>query len=123
DSLNARRFDAIVCPPYALPAIRHGATYYLLTPAGSYNMLYNLLGMPSGVVPVTRVRPGEETDRPLSRDAVDKAALASERGSAGLPRGFQGGAVHWGEDMARAVMAALEDAFRVRPDFPTRPPM
>lgn len=122
-ALDVGGYDAILCPPYATPAVRHGATYYLLTPAGSYNMIYNVLGMPAGVVPVTRVRAGEETDRPNTRDAVDRAARQTEQGSAGLPIGVQVVARHWREDVALAVMAALEAQFRGRPDYPTRPPI
>lgn len=122
-ALDASRYDAILCPPYATPAVRHGATYFLLLPAGSYNMVYNVLGMPAGVVPVTRVRPGEESDRRATRDRVDRAARETERGSAGLPVGVQVVARHWREDVALALMAALEGAFRGRPESPARPPI
>lgn len=50
-------------------------------------MLYNLLGMPAGVVPATRVRPGEESDRLESKDWVEKAAKQVEMNSAGLSVG------------------------------------
>ena len=105
--LDRGGFDAIVCPPLALPALTHGAAYYLTT-AGSYSMLYNLLGMPAGVVPLTTVRPGEDTLRRAGRDVVDRAARNVERGSAGLPIGVQVAARHWREDVVLAVMAALE---------------
>jgi fatty acid amide hydrolase len=105
--LDRGGFDAIVCPPHALPAVTHGSTYYL-TMASSYAMLYNLLGMPAGVVPITTVQPGEDRPRKAGRDLVDKTAAAVERGSAGLPIGVQIVARHWREDVALAVMAALE---------------
>jgi len=105
--LDRGGFDAIVCPPHALPAVTHGSTYYL-TMASSYAMLYNLLGMPAGVVPITRVQPGEDRPRKAGRDLVDKTAAAVERGSSGLPIGVQVVARHWREDVALAVMAALE---------------
>jgi fatty acid amide hydrolase len=115
-ALDAERFDAIVCPPFALPAVPHGG--YMAGPAISYTMLYSLLGMPAGVVAATRVRPGEESDRPSSRDVVDKAARAAEAGSAGLPVGVQVVARHWREDVVLAVMTALETHFAGRPDYP-----
>ena len=49
---------------------------YMAGPALSYSMLYNLLGMPAGVVAATRVRAGEEGDCPSSRDVVEQAARA-----------------------------------------------
>jgi len=120
--LDGRGIDALVCPPHALPALTHGASYYLST-AASYSMLYNLLGMPAGVVPVTRVRAGEATPRPAGRDLVDRTAAQVERDSAGLPIGVQVVARHWREDVALAVMAALEAALCEDPGYPQLPPV
>jgi fatty acid amide hydrolase len=122
ESLTTRGIDAIICPPHALPALTHGGSYYLMT-AGSYSFLYNLLGMPAGVVAATRVRPGEESDRPRSREVVYSAAREVERGSAGLPVGVQVAGHHWREDVVLSVMAALEDHFRGNDDYPLHPPL
>lgn len=111
------RFAAIICPPDALPALTHGSGQYLAD-ALSYAALYNLLGMPAGVVAATRVGQGEESDRPMSRDIVERTALEVEVNSAGLPVGVQVVARHWREDVALAVMAALESYFKARPDYP-----
>lgn len=113
-------FQAAICPPHTLPALRHGSTDFL-GQAGSYCMLGNLLGWPAGVVPVTRVRPGEESDRPASRDLVDRRAREVEAGSTGLPIGVQVAAPHWREDVVLAVMRALETDFSPRPDYPRTP--
>jgi len=78
-ALDAGRFDVIIGPPFALPAVPHGG--YMAGPALSDSMLYNLLGMPAGVVAATCVRPGEESDRPPSRDVVSKR-LAKPRPTA-----------------------------------------
>ena len=48
-ALDAGRFDAILCPPSSLPAVLHGSTTNLLD-FDSYARLYNVLGMPAGVV-------------------------------------------------------------------------
>lgn len=116
-SLRAGRFDAVLSPPHALPAMRHAAAVDLF-PAASYTFIPNLLEVPVGVVSITRVRPGEESDRPASRDPVEKLALRTEAGSAGLPVGVQIFAHHWREDVVLAIMAALEQSFSVRDDFP-----
>jgi fatty acid amide hydrolase len=102
-------FDVILCPAASLPAFRHGAVEELIL-AGAYTCLYNVLGWPAGVVPVTRVRPGEESDRPPSNDRMDRAAIDTERGSAGLPVAVQIAARPWREDLVLATMAALESA-------------
>jgi len=119
--MDEQKLDAIICPPHTVPAMRHGATYFLYdTP--SYLMRFNVLGMPAGSVAATRVRPGEETDRAKTRDQVDRAARKTEVGSAGLPVGVQVAARHWREDVVLAVMAVLEEEFSKRPDYPSRPP-
>ncbi len=112
--------DAVICPPHALPALRHGSTADLTVVAG-YCFWANLLGVPAGVVPVTRVRADEETDRRVGRDTVDKVAQSVELGSAGLPVGVQVAAAPWREDVVLAVMSALEAHFRGTPDYPLTP--
>jgi fatty acid amide hydrolase len=118
-ALDAGRYDVLLCPPNGLPALTHGCFHGAA--AGSYALLYNLLGMPAGVVAATRVRPGEESDRETGRDPVLRSARAVETGSAGLPVGVQVVARHWRDEVALAVMAALETHFRNRPDYPARP--
>jgi fatty acid amide hydrolase len=78
--------------------------------------------MPAGAVPVTRVRADEAVARTTGRDLVDRTAAEVERNSTGLPVGVQVVARHWREDVALAVMAALQDAFRGRDDYPATPP-
>jgi fatty acid amide hydrolase len=98
---SAARLDAVICPPHALPALRHGSAGHL-TVVASYCYWANVLGVPAGVVPATRVRLGEESDRPPSRDIVDRAAQAVELGSAGLPVGVQVAAPPWREHTSAA---------------------
>ena len=73
------------------------------------------------MVPVTRVRAGEETSRPQTKDMAERTARASEEGSAGLPIGVQVMARPWREHVALAAMAAIEAAAKKRPDYPTAP--
>lgn len=110
-------FDALVCPPTSLPALLHGSTV-ALADFDSHAKLFNLLGWPAGTVPAGRVRPGEETDRPRSRDPVERMAARVEAGSAGLPVGVQVAARPWREDAVLAVMSALEKHFAAQPDYP-----
>ncbi len=121
-TLDAQGIDVLVTPPHALPALRHGSSIHL-NPAASYCFLANLLGVPAGVVPATRVRESEQEDRPTSRDVTDREARRVDSGSAGLPVGVQVVGRHWREDTVMAVMRALESHFRRQPDFPTRPPI
>ncbi len=109
--------DCILGPACALPAFPHGATTEFGT-AGVNTLLYNVLGYPAGVVPVTRVRAGEETERPPSRDIVERMARICELNSAGLPVGVQIAAAPWQEHVALAAMRAVEVAARRSEDFP-----
>lgn len=115
-------FDAILTPPYAMPAVPHGLGLITL-PAGSYSLLPNFLDMPAGVVAATRVRENEESDRPASRDRCDQAAIKAERSSAGLPVGVQVIGLPWREDIVLALMAALESHFRSLGDYPLQAPI
>lgn len=119
--LDDGRYDAVLCPPHALPAIFHGGSK-LLFDTTSYGVRFNVLGMPAGVVAATKVRAGEESDRRFSLDIVERAAKKTEKGTAGLPVGVQVAARLWRDDIVLAVMAALEDHFRQQPDYPENPP-
>jgi fatty acid amide hydrolase len=120
DRLRQGGFDALLTPPYAMAAVPHGLSL-LLIPAASYSLLPNLLDLPAGVVAATRVREGEESDRPTSRDRCDRAAIRAERSSAGLPIGVQVVGLPWGEDVVLALMATLETEFRAQPGYPLQP--
>lgn len=80
--------DALVFPVSALPALRHGTAARLILAAAPC-LLANLLDLPAGAVPVTRVRADEEHDRRWSRDPVLRAAADTDAGSRGLPVGVQ----------------------------------
>jgi fatty acid amide hydrolase len=79
--------------------------------------------MPAGVVSVTRVRPGEESDRLPSTQLSEQTASKVEQGSVGLPVGVQVAARHWREDIVLVVMAAIEEHFQLQPDYPVHPPV
>ncbi len=115
-------FDVIICPACALPALPHGASADLVT-AGAYATLYNVLGYPTGVVPVTRVRADEEQPRKNALDVMVRAARRTEIGSAGLPVGVQVVARPWREHVALAAMRAIEADASARSDYPAQAPV
>ncbi len=122
DALDADGFDAILLPASPLPAVRHGDTSGLADFWGAC-LLFNVLGWPAGVVPVTRVRPGEESDRPDSREQTERLARFVEGGSSGLPIGVQIAAPPWREDRVLALMRVIEQHARSQPDFSVGPPL
>jgi fatty acid amide hydrolase len=120
DTAEGGPLDLILGPVCALPAFRHGTTKDLGL-AGTNSIQYNLLGYPAGVVPVTRVRAGEETDRAPSRDVIEKLARECDLGSAGLPVGVQIAARPWRDHLALAAMRVVEQAAREATDYPAMP--
>lgn len=82
------RYDVIVCPVSALPALRHGTAATLVVAAAPC-LLANLVDLAAGSVPVTTVEAGEQRGRPWSPDPVRRLARRTDEGSAGLPIGVQ----------------------------------
>jgi len=120
-ALDRDGIDVVLYPAYGVPAVLHGANNDLPT-TGSYALLAPVLGYPTGVVPLTRVRPDEESDRPASKDKAERTTRASEEGSAGLPIGVQVMARPWRDDVALAAMSVIETAAKKRSDYPAAPP-
>lgn len=108
---DAAGVDVVISPACGLPAPHHG-TAADLWDAFSYLTVANLFGLPAGVVPITTVGAGEESDRPASRDAADRLAVSVEQGSAGLPVAVQVIGRPWREDLVLSAMAAIERAAR-----------
>ena len=116
---TARGIDALLCPVYATPAPQHGATSEF-APGGVYTIRYNVMNLPAGVVPVTRVKAGETTRTQLA-DRIDKRAALIDSGSEGMPVGVQIVSRPYREDVALALMAIVESAARENDLFPRTP--
>ncbi len=117
DAMDRGRYDVVLCSATPVPATPFGLAAELADAWGPL-ALFNALGMPAGIVPVSRVRPGEESDRAASKDGAFRAAAKAEEGSAGLPTAVQLAARHWREDVLLAVMYAMESRLTGDDDFP-----
>ncbi len=111
--------SALVCPAHATAAVPHGASADF-TLSACYAMRYNLLNLPAGVVPVTRVVEAD-LDHTGEGDRLEQKAAAVEKGSTGLPVGVQVVAQPYREDVNFAVMAAIEREQKKRGLFPHTP--
>ena len=118
DAMAKERLDLLLLPPFATPAAQHTTTKDVM-PAGAYSLLFNVLQLPAGVAPVTRVRPEEEARAGTSR--MERLAAAIDQGSAGLPVGVQIVGRPWEESQVLSAMIAIEDAARKLPGFPLTP--
>lgn len=118
DAMQNAGIDVLIGPPSPIAAVTPTdfyASYGLM-----YTGLFNLLAMPAGVVPATRVQSGEE-HAARGRDIVDRSFAKVETGSAGLPIGVHVAARWWREDLTLAVMKRLEDYFQQTTAFPRTP--
>jgi fatty acid amide hydrolase len=118
-AMDEAGIDVLLCPAHATAALPHGMSKDFVL-AGSTSILFNVLQMPAGVVPVARVRP-TETRRKPGRDLLERRAAKVDAASAGLPVGVQVVARPWREDVVLAVMAAIEDGARKASDWPRTP--
>jgi fatty acid amide hydrolase len=107
-ALDEQGLSGLILPPFATAAVPHtfGAQF---AQAASYTMLFNLLQLPAGVIPVTTVR-ADECDREPSLDAVVRRAREVDRQSLGLPVGVQVVARAWRDDVCLSLMAEIERA-------------
>jgi Asp-tRNA(Asn)/Glu-tRNA(Gln) amidotransferase A subunit family amidase len=118
DAMAKERLDLLLLPPFATPAPQHTTSKDCM-PAGAYSLLFNVLQLPAGTAPVTRVRPGEEPRTGASK--LERLAAAIDAGSAGLPVGVQVVGRPWEESAVLAAMIAIEDGARKAPGFPVTP--
>jgi fatty acid amide hydrolase len=119
-ALDTNRYDAILCPALPVVAPPHGKTNEMADFWGSL-LLFNVLGMPAGVAPITMVRDGETGSYDTDADKAVQTAHETERGSVGLPVAVQIAARHWREDIVLALMKALEQACYNEAGFPVTP--
>lgn len=115
--LHRERIDVVLAPVNGLPALLHRTSNEIL-PSYVYAFVPSLLGVPCGTVAASRVRPGEDTERPLSKELVAATARRIDDGSIGLPVGVQVAGRLWRDDATLAVMQVLEDGFRHEHDYP-----
>lgn len=109
DWWNKNKIDVILTPGLALPAFRHGDANNLVISA-SYTMIFNVLNMPAGTVPVTQVTKEEEdyTTCGSPKDRFYPLAVRTMQGAEGLPVGVQLAALPWDDEKCLAAMKELE---------------
>jgi fatty acid amide hydrolase len=91
DAMRDQGVDILVYPAMPLPAFKHELSVFM-TAACSYMFMSNMLDWPTGVVPVTTVRPDEahyrKEDLPENqRDSTADVAAKIMQGSDGMPIG------------------------------------
>ena len=102
--------DTVIGPSAALPAAKHGSSHQLFT-MGNYTFLYNVLDIPAGILPVTRVT--EEDVSKLARydtgDYMSEWVREDQAGSKGLPVCVQVAGLRWQEELVLRVMKVIQE--------------
>jgi len=104
------KLDAIITPAMPLPAFKHGFGMELGI-ASCYNWPANCANLPAGVLPVTKVKEGEDvyTDKDSKHnDKLTKQCNQAIEGSVGLPVNVQVMSLPWEDEKCLAVMKTIE---------------
>jgi fatty acid amide hydrolase len=112
DAMRDQGVDVLLYPAMPLPAFNHGVSVFL-TAACSYMFISNLLDWPSGVVPVTTIRPDEahyrKEDLPENqRDSTADIAATIMEGSEGMPIGVSIMTPAFQDEKCLGVMKQIE---------------
>lgn len=108
------KLDAIICPAYPLCAFKSTDTVSLGALV-DYNMIWNVLHYPAGVVPITEVQKGEdEIYEDGINNAITKAIRQSIKGSVGIPMGIQVATPTWQDEKCLGVMKVIDEAIKFR---------
>ncbi len=121
DNWRHAGLDAVVCPPHVTAALGHRQSGDLAVSLAA-QFRWALLDFPAGVVPVTRVR-AAEAGGPVrtSGDRIERKLDAIDAASAGLPVGVQIVARPFDDELALAVMRAVETRARAAGEAPRTP--
>jgi fatty acid amide hydrolase len=104
--MRRARIDALLGPVSPGPAFRHDEFY--ATESMFYTGIYNVLGLPSGVVPVTCVAADEVPTSEPPREWVARALWRAQSESAGLPIAVQIVGPWWNEQRVLQLMEIVE---------------
>ena len=74
-----------------------------------YNLLWNVLHYPAGIVPITRVQNNEQTFKDHHNDNWTDLLNETAKGSEGLPIGVQVIAHSYEDEKVLGVMQAIEN--------------
>lgn len=104
--------DLLICPTGPVPAYLH-RSFGDMGLGGAYQIAFNVLGFPAGVVPVTNVRASETTPREAGWDMAQRAAAKIEAQCLGMPVGVQIIAKPLQEHLVLAAMKSIQDSVGV----------
>ena len=111
-----KKLDALISPVLPFPAIKHGDAELLQGLIGN-TFIYNIMGMPAGVVPIRKVRIDEEYYSTRFKDMAARKLQNLVDGIKGLPVGVQVASWNYNDEGCLALMKEIEDDFNYH-EFP-----
>ena len=111
-----KRLDALISPVLPFPAIKHGDAELLSGLIGS-TFIYNIMGMPAGVVPIRKIREDEEYYSSRFKDMAARKLRNLVDGIKGLPVGVQVACWNYNDEGCLALMKEIEEEFNYH-EFP-----
>jgi len=106
-------FDVLLCPVHVLPAVPHN-TFKKISFTCSYTLLFNVLDLPAGVLPVTRVDASRDEYTVPPSSILEKAARSAYalKEQDGLPLGVQVVGKPFKDETVLRAMAEIERLVR-----------
>ncbi|PPQ65493.1 hypothetical protein CVT26_000133 [Gymnopilus dilepis] len=119
---NTQGFDSIIAPVQAIPQLPHGGCDNFSAMATA-TILYNMLDLPTGCLPVTRVNPSKDQlteewikgpghGSPIFEAGIytSKKALYDPEATKGMPINIQVACKRWEEEKVLAIMTVIDNA-------------
>jgi hypothetical protein len=106
----------LICPTGAIPPYKEGEVTKLIL-SQSYTSVFNVLDLPSGIIPdIRRVKKEDYetpyTDEVYGEDVFTKLVRESLKGTEGLPIGISVSTLHNEEEKCLGIMSILDAAIK-----------
>jgi fatty acid amide hydrolase len=111
DTYTSLQLDAIICPIFPFPAVPHNMSGGI-GPCLIYSVIWNVLGCPSGVVPVGQVNSSQTSYPAEFKDSIDSRGEMIMKEAEGLPVSIQVASLPWHDEKALGVMKQLEELYQ-----------
>jgi len=108
---DKQNFDIVICPGFPFPAPKPTHAARMIS-ATSYTGVYNSIGCPVGIVPVTKETLEDQeklTEYPVRGDIIHRLARHTTTGATGMPIGIQVIGRHFQEELVLHAMETIED--------------
>lgn len=104
------KFDAIICPVTPFPAapLGMGAALTILFP---FTIMFNILEMPAGVIPIRKIQKEEMKYESKHKDSKTGLLNKIMEGSEGLPIAIQIAALPFKDEVSLGLMKKVEEIF------------